>query len=233
MLSLTSIALFLDEYFRKELYTKEQNGIIVPADKDITRLGLALEPWEGITAWIEAQQLDALFIHRYWHLNRQELPSGTGILAYHLPFDEKLTLGYNPLLAKQLHVTDIAVFGCKEGRPLGMTGYISPVPALLLQQKIAEIFGGTEAVIHGKSTEITKVAVVGAMTVQLVREAAANGVQLYITGQLRKPAAQAVQETGMHVVAVGHRRSEQWGLHLLATVLGNQWQFLEVVVADI
>lgn len=73
-------------------------------------------------------------------------------------------------------------------------------------------------------------AVVGAMTDALVREAALRGADLYITGQLRKPALSAVKETGIAVVAAGHRRCEEWGLKALAGVLRERWFELEVVL---
>lgn len=231
MPSLTAIACFLDNYLESAVYSTEQNGIIVPTRNEINRIGLALKPWENIPAWIAEQQLDALFLHRYWQFNIQTMPAGVGLLAYHLPFDEKLTLGYNSLLAQQFGMSETAVFGRKEGRPLGMTGIIKAMSISFFQQKAENIFGGLEGVMDGKNTHVTKIAVVGAMTEQLVREAASAGVQLYVTGQLRKPATKAVQETGMHIIAVGHRRSEQWGLNQLAGILHKQWNDLEIIVA--
>jgi putative NIF3 family GTP cyclohydrolase 1 type 2 len=46
----------------------------------------------------------------------------------------------------------------------------------------------------------------------LVREADRRGARLYVTGQWRERAETAVRETGIGVVIVGHRRSEEWGL---------------------
>ena len=62
-------------------------------------------------------------------------------------------------------------------------------------------------------------AVVGAMTDALVREAHARGIGAYVTGQWRQPAARAVRETGLGIVVLGHRRSELWGLRALAGLL--------------
>ena len=59
------------------------------------------------------------------------------------------------------------------------------------------------------------------MTEALVRDAAARGVGLYVTGQMRGPALAAVRQTGMRVVAVGQDRSERWGLRHLGRVLAD------------
>ncbi|GAB3261339.1 hypothetical protein GCM10027347_26310 [Larkinella harenae] len=57
------------------------------------------------------------------------------------------------------------------------------------------------------------------MNDDLIREAAGRGGELFITGQYREGAQKAVSETGIAVIAVGHRRSEEWGMRALATVL--------------
>jgi putative NIF3 family GTP cyclohydrolase 1 type 2 len=66
------------------------------------------------------------------------------------------------------------------------------------------------------------------MNEMLVREAVERGVQVYITGQWRQPASESVTETGIGVIAVGHRRAEEWGLRALAGVLRERWVQLEV-----
>ena len=75
-----------------------------------------------------------------------------------------------------------------------------------------------------------KIAVVGAMTDRLVRDAHAAGVDVYVTGQQRQPAARAVEETGLGVVELGHGRSEIWGLSTLATLLRTQQPSLQIVL---
>lgn len=52
-----------------------------------------------------------------------------------------------------------------------------------------------------------------------------------MTGQFRTSAAIAIQETGIGVVAVGHRRCEEWGLRALAGVMRERWAGLEVILA--
>ena len=85
--------------------------------------------------------------------------------------------------------------------------------------------------VHGGGqSEVKRVAVVGAMTDALVREAASRGADLYVTGQFRQPARNAVIETGINVIVVGHRRSELWGLRALAGVVRERWFRLEVII---
>ena len=201
-----------------------------PGRRDVRRLGLALEPWPGLSAWVEDERLDLLFIHRPWQLTeaqRQGLAAGgVGVLAYHLAFDERLTTGLNPALAAACGWNEPEILGDKEGRPLGMVcGLPEPRAFGAEAQRLQEQFGGLEQTAPpagGSGAVVTRVAVVGAMTDALVRAAHAAGAGLYATGQWRQPARAAVRETGIGVVAIGHRRSEEWGLQTLARLLGER-----------
>lgn len=63
-------------------------------------------------------------------------------------------------------------------------------------------------------------------------EAVALGAQCYVTGQVRVPGARAADRAGLGYVAIGHRRSEAWGLRRLASRLSEAFPALEVEVAD-
>ena len=241
---LYDIAAFLNAYFAIEDYGAEGSGIYRSSERPVRRIGLALEPWPGLPAWMEAEQIDALLLHRPWKFDtllqsviqkgerqRQSLLENTGILFYHLPFDEYLTPGDSPRLADALLLSGTEVLGAKDGRPLGMIGDIGPQPFADVLATVDTIFGGHEEAVANGATRVTRLAVVGAMTAALVREAGERGAQAYLTGQFRVPARSAARALGMGVIAVGHRRSEQWGLRALAGLLRERFCQLEVIVA--
>ncbi len=95
---------------------------------------------------------------------------------------------------------------------------------------VDEVFGGYDEACADGNHEVSRVAIVGAMTDMLVREAASRGADVYITGELRKPAQAAVLESGIGIVGVGHRRCEKWGLRALAGLLCDRWSRLEVIL---
>lgn len=229
MMRLNDIAQFLDHFFAVHRFGDDLHGVYVPSTRLISRFGLALEPWAGLAEWASTAQLDALFLHRPWQLQPGQLAADIGVLAYHLAFDENLTLGFNPRLATVLGMSNLEVLGEKQGRPIGMIGNIPPQSNSGYCYCVEEIFGGYDAA-HGDDREVSRVAVVGAMTDALVREAADRGVDLYITGQLRQLAQAAVLETRISVVGVGHRRCEEWGLRALSGVLCDRWSRLEVIL---
>ncbi len=230
MIRLDDIAQFMAYFFAAHRFSNDQNGVYLPSKRPIARFGLALEPWAELAEWASAEQLDALFLHRPWQLQPGQLASDVGVVAYHLAFDERLTLGFNPRLAAVLGMSTLEVLGEKEGRAIGMLGNIPTQSFASYCCCIEEVFAGHEEVRASVCREVSRVAVVGAMTDALVREAVSRGADVYTTGQLRQPAQATVLETGIGVVGVGHRRCEEWGLRAMAGVLCERWSRLEVIL---
>ncbi|MEC4815635.1 MAG: Nif3-like dinuclear metal center hexameric protein [Scytonema sp. PMC 1069.18] len=231
LILLEEIAQFLDRFFTVHRYPQEEKGgVYTPSVRPVRRLGVVLEPWTQLQEWVSTENLDALFIHRPWKLEPGQLAPDIGVISYHLAFDERLTLSFNPRLADVLEMSDLEVLGEKDNRPIGMIGNISVLHFSWFCNCINEIFGGYEEVRNEGSEAVTRIAVVGAMTDFLVREASVGGADVYVTGQLRKPAEQALVETKMKAIAIGHRRSEVWGLGVLAGILRERWFGLEVIL---
>lgn len=240
-MSLGELARFLQTELATYRYpVGEQGGIYRPSDRPIQRIGLALEPLPKLADWVRNQQLDALWLHRPWRLNLGTLPPDVGVLYHHLPFDEHLTTGYNTRLAHTLGMTSLEELGYKQAidesgtllpkRAIGMIGHLAAAGTDLPERTyndwlelIEREFGGYDRVgprpaeLGRECTQ--RVAVVGAMNPALMQEAHERGVGLYLTGEYRKGTQDTVDETGIAVIAIGHRRTEEWGLRALAALL--------------
>ncbi|GAA4403128.1 hypothetical protein GCM10023187_18900 [Nibrella viscosa] len=245
---LDSLVNFLAACLRVANYpADEQGGIYRFSDRPIQRIGMAVEPWPGMNDWLIRHEPDALWIHRPWKLDPNCLPADIGILYHHLPFDEHLTMGFNWPMAEVFGMTSPEELGYKQApglparpiaarpiaaRPIGMIGSAAERSLADWLSLVTREFGGYDSVGEGADSLISRVAVVGAMNDALIREAAGRGAQLYLTGQYRPSAGKAVAETGMSVIAVGHGRSEAWGLRALRNVLQHQWPSLTLVMPD-
>ncbi len=73
-------------------------------------------------------------------------------------------------------------------------------------------------------------ALMNAMRPELLEALAGLGVSVYITGQMRPGSLAAARELGLGVVALGHRRSELWGLRQLARELRDAFPDLSCTV---
>ena len=225
---------FLNGVFAVELFAaSERGGVYLPSPRPVRRLGLALEPGMQLQEWVRGQGLDALFLHRPWKLKAGQIPPDIGVISYHLPFDECLTMGFNFRLAQVLNMYSLEVLGEKDNRAIGMLGEIPTQSFTDLCSCVTQIFGGQEQIYLAAKTDVKRIAVVGAMTDLLVREAAARGSDVYITGQFRQPALEAMRASKMGAIAIGHHRSEVWGLRALAGLLRERWFCLEVITLTV
>ena len=226
MISPNNLANFLDQYLETAKYADEPPTVFRPFGRSVNRLGLVLDSWPGLADWVRQERLDALFVHRPFKMEMGDLPEGVGVLASHLPFEERLALGYNPRLADSLGMFGLRPLGARKGRPLGMLGDVPPQTVGAFYKSVFDVFGGREDARTCERNEVTRVAVVGAMTAELMHEASERGAEVYISGQMRQPAREAMLDTGLGVIIVGHRRSEEWALRLLAHVLRERFHAL-------
>jgi putative NIF3 family GTP cyclohydrolase 1 type 2 len=221
--TLAALAAFMDHFLDARAFPGEPPTVFIASGRRVQRLGLALEPGKGLAEWVDADRLDAVFLHRPWGAAEAGLAADVGVLASHAPFDHRLPVGANPDLARGLALRGPRPFVDKDGRAIGMMGDVEPADPAALIGRITQLFGGVDDVLPGRGEAIRRVALAGAMTDVLVREAAAGGAQLYVTGQLRQPGLRAAAETGIGIVAVGHARSEVYGLRLLAAAVERRF----------
>lgn len=193
--------------------------VVIPTERPVHRLGFALQPDPGLAAWAAAERLDALFLHRPWGVEDAGLPGGVGVLASHHGFDARMTIGVHLRFARAMQMRDIHPLGDDPRAAPGMVGSVADADEAAVIARITNVFGGVEEVVPNGAPRIHRIAIVNAMTDALVRQAAARGAELYVTGQIRHPARRALTETGMAAIGIGHQRSEEYALRTLAEAL--------------
>ncbi|PTA67264.1 Nif3-like dinuclear metal center hexameric protein [Deinococcus arcticus] len=185
-----------------------------PGPEEVTHLALALEP-RDLPAHLTA---DALFVHRSRGVG--EGWPGLGVLGAHDGFDLHLTTGPNRVLAARL--------GWQEVRPLHWEGQPAGLLATVPQPTWEALRAALHAELGGEDDSVAPtLPITGPLRVALMNRlnpgtaamAAEQGAHVYLTGQLRPSALGAVRAAGLGVVALGHRRTEWWGLGQLADQL--------------
>ena len=118
----------------------------------VARVGLALEPWPGLAAWIDGAALDAVLLHRHWSLRIAELSTDVGVLANHDAFDRRLGFGRSPELAAALGLTLGASIGERDGFPLATLGDGAPRSAAELRAALVAqaADAGAQAYVTGQ-----------------------------------------------------------------------------------
>lgn len=234
MPNLADIATFLNTVLDSDRYPPDERaGIYVSTARPIRRLGLALDPWPTLPSWLEHEDLDAILLHRPFSLDRDIVPPTRGVVYAHLPFDERLTVGYVPRLAEILGLRARAPMGDKSGRPLGMVGDLpKPLSQTEWRRVVTDMYGGIDETWEEGPPEIRKIAVVNAMSPALVQEAALRKADAFLTGQLRDPARAACKAHKISAYGIGQRRAELWGLRTLSGMLRERWATIRTPIFE-
>ncbi len=203
MPDLTDLAAWL----RVRLGAEDLPTLYRPGPAAVSRLALALEPDD----LPENPSADALFLHRPFRLGGR-FPD-LGVLASHDGFDAALTTGQNWPLAGQLGWQDVRALTWK-GKPLGLLAELPESSWEDLLTSLKSELGGWDFAAAPRERP-ARVLLANALRPELVQLASDQGAQVYLTGQFRPGARAALSETGLGVVALGHRRSEAWGLRQL------------------
>lgn len=228
MPTVRDLADVLAPHLDRERYHAEGDpaGVWIGSDRDIRTLALRLEAGRSPYEW--ASGADAVLIHRPFGLWPARLPSGVGVIAVHRALDDRHSIGVNPALAEALGLAPEDEPLRRDGTAMGLIAQpLQKQTASSLLETIHREFGGVEDVWGDLPREGSRaVALAGAMTDAMVRDAAARGVGIYLTGQLRKPGREAAKQTGICAVSVGQDRAETWGLRRLGALLRDQWPHL-------
>ncbi len=166
------------------------------------------------------------------------LANGISLAAYHLPLDEHPRLGNNAGLADAIGLgPDRDSFGDVRGRALGLAGQFDQ--ALGRDQAIARIgagaLGGHEPRFvfpHGPDTVRTVGLCTGAAS-DLLEDAARQGCDLYLTGELAERAGELARELEINLVAAGHYATEVFGPKRLADELTQSFPELKTQFVDV
>ena len=216
----------------RERYAREGDpaGVWLDSDREVRRLALRLEPGRAPYGW--AENVDAVVLHRPFGVWPARLPARFGVLAVHRALDDRLSVGTDPALVAALGWELEPEPLRRGGAEIGLIGRRRQTLADAVGA-VERVLGGIEDAIGPEPESVEAVALVGAMTDALVDAAAERGAGLYVTGQIRKPARQAVERCGVRAVAVGQDRAEAWGLRRLGALVREAFPDVETVEQDL
>ncbi len=150
------------------------------------------------------------------------------LAAYHLALDAHPELGNNARLAQELGVEVEGSFGDVGvgGRlrvPESGESFARRVAALLQREPTAFTYG---------AAVVRRVAICSGSAGRDLSRAAAEGYDLYLTGEPEEPSLHQAKELGIHFVAGGHYATERLGVQALSARLADHfavdWAFIEL-----
>lgn len=178
---------------------------------------------------------DAILVHHgyFW---RNEPPQVTGIkhrrlglllresiglLAYHLPLDAHPELGNNTQLAARFGIVPEGRFGEQE---IGLHGRLDdPVNLQAFGSRVAGALGRPPLVIGDPDRPVRRIALCSGAAQGMFEEAAALGIDLFITGEASEQSTHLARELGVAFIAAGHHATERYGVQALGEHLAQRF----------
>jgi dinuclear metal center YbgI/SA1388 family protein len=161
------------------------------------------------------------------------LAHGISLCAYHLPLDKHARLGNNVGIADAIGLGLTRTwFGDVKGVALGLAGaWSAPVTrAEAIGRVTAGVCGprGAPFVFEHGPELVRKVGICSGAASDLLEAAAADGCDLFVTGELAERAGDLARELQVTLVAAGHYATEVFGPMRLAEELRMRFAGVQV-----
>jgi len=244
---LDDLVRYLDDYLRIKDEVADSaealNGLQVASAGEVTRLAAAVDLCEATIRMAAEQGADCLLVHHglFWGGPRPLVgapyrrvaalvQSNIAVYAAHLPLDRHPDVGNNPVLARLLGVTLRGEFGSYHGAPIGVWGELRGSRDDLTRA-LAKTLGTPPRLLPFGPDRIHRVGVVTGAGGSLIPQAAAAGLDTYVTGEGQHWTFFDAEELGVNVFYAGHYATETVGVKALAEHLAAKfdlpWVFLD------
>ncbi len=148
--------------------------------------------------------------------------NGIGLMAYHLPLDAHRELGNNRLLAERFGFTNAAPV--EQGSGLLWTAELTPpVTMAQLRDRIIQALGREPLHLPGGKSEIRRVGWCSGGAEGSIIQAAEQGVDAFISGEVSEQTMHLAHELGVHYFSAGHHATERFGIQALGEHLAARF----------
>jgi len=244
---ISSIVAALDELLQPGAFADlGPNGLQVPGGEEARRVVTGVSAQRELIE--RAIELDAqlLLVHHglFWDFHptgltpvlaerlRPLFKHDLALAAYHIPLDAHPEVGNNAILADALGCERHEPFGDFKGRAVGRAGTFGGdgVPAEELFARVREMTGREPLVQGAGPARVRRIGIVSGSAASSLDEAAALGLDAFLTGEPREHVMADARELGVHFIAAGHYATETFGVRALGDWLAGRFGIQHVFV---
>jgi dinuclear metal center YbgI/SA1388 family protein len=219
------------------------NGLQVESAGEVTRIAAAVDAAEAVIEAAVGQGADLLLVHHGLYWGRTSplvgrvyrkfatlLRRNLAVYAAHLPLDAHPEVGNNAQLAERLGVPVEGWWGEVEGRAIGVWGTLA-VERDALAERITRALGNAPRLLPFGPARCSRVGIITGSAGSMIAEAAAAGLDTFVTGEGQHWTYCEAEELGVNVLYAGHYATETLGVRALAADLerrfGLPWSFID------
>jgi len=244
--SLADIVAYCDRILRTaEIgdYDGAANGLQVANSGTVTRLAAAVDASLATVKLAVAAKADLLIVHHglFWsprqpwagknyELLRLLVENNLAVYSSHLPLDAHLRLGNNARLCAALGLKNLKPFFESHGQTIGFKSQ-TKISRAELAARLEKATGAKPKILPGGKSICKTIGVVTGGAGAELKQAAAEGVDTFITGEGPHWTFALAEELGLNVFYGGHYATETFGVKALAAELSKKfkvpWTFLD------
>ncbi|MCU0772837.1 MAG: Nif3-like dinuclear metal center hexameric protein [Verrucomicrobia bacterium] len=245
-LALSTLTRYCDQLLRiREVpdYDGAVNGLQVERVGPVKRIAAAVDASFATVQMAAHAGADLLVVHHglFWNtrqpwtgphhrLLRLLVEGNLAVYSAHLPLDAHPQLGNNAQLCAALGFTRLKPFLPQRGAPIGLQTR-TDLPLNQLSARLSHAVHGPVHVIPAGPKTCRRIGVVTGGAGGELRQAAAEGVDTFITGEGPHWTHALAEELGLNVLYGGHYATETFGVKALAEHLARRfklsWTFLD------
>ena len=169
--------------------------------------------WKGEDACITGMKYERI---------RRLIDAGIALLAYHLPLDAHPEYGNNAQLGRLLGASIEGGFAKNANTDIASYGRLpEALSADSLSDRLLSILQRTPFCIQGHDRHIQRIGWCTGAAQGYIEEAAALGLDAYISGEVSEHTFHAARELGINYYAAGHHATERYGVMALGQHLSE------------
>jgi len=164
---------------------------------------------------------------------RQLIRNNLNLLAYHLPLDAHPEVGNNAQLAQLMGWQVSGSFASVGTHDIAFIAELDQNETIeKVAENVATVLNRKPLVISVGKRKVTKLAWCSGAAQGYIDQAADQGCDLFISGEISENTVHFAREAGIHYIAAGHHATERYGVQALGKHLvqrfGIKHQFIDI-----
>lgn len=230
---------YMDELLESANYQDyAPNGLQVAGREQIGTIVSGVTASRALIDAALEMEADLLLVHHGWFWRgedprivgmkhnrlKQLLCADLNLVAYHLPLDGHPQLGNNARLGELLGFTQTGRFGAGPGGGIACHGSLADsLQAEMLAERLAQRLGREPLLLSGGGHEIRTIGWCSGAAQDYLAQAAALGLDAFISGEVSERTYHEARELGIHYFAAGHHATERYGVEALGEHLAQRY----------